>query len=168
MVQLRNDVVIGCVSQGISDDKYIRTLQYLNAIQSMRQYPRALITVGLILGAIAWVTIHIFLPMLMWGEASTGKSNHALFFVLTGPALIFPWTLLGVWHPRISSRLFLLSANVNLVAMILWIQPQGHYETRWDIHEMFGLLVSVALPGPLLLLLFAFLFSRVKSPAYPG
>jgi hypothetical protein len=134
----------------------------------MSGYPRALIPAGVILGLIAWVTIPIFLPLLMWGEASSGKSNCALFFVLTGPALILPWTLLGVWYPRASSRLFLLSAIVNLVAMILWIHPQGNYEPRWDIHEIFGLFVSVVLPGPLLLLLFAFLFNRVKPLDFPG
>ena len=140
-----------------------RSLKYHTFILPMPGYPKALIPAGSILGIIAWVTIPIFLPLLMWAEAPSGRANYALVFVLTGPALIFPWTFLGVWYPRISSRLFLISSIVNLVALILWFQAHSNFKIE-GIEDLFGLFVFYLAPGPLLLLVFAILFNRVKLP----
>ena len=129
----------------------------------MSRHHRSLIPAGLILGGIAWLTIPIFLPLLMMGESSGSKSNHALFFVLSGPALILPWTILGRWHPRVSSLLFLFSALVNMAVIILWAQPQGDYVPMRDMDDLFGLFVTLVLPGPLLLLVFAFFQLREAS-----
>ena len=118
----------------------------------MKRTPSApLIASGVIIGGIVWMGLPLFLPLLMIGEDSSGNGSIAAFYVLSGPALVLPWTILGKWHPRLSGFLFLASALVNLVSIVLL----EHNAPVRDMNDFFGLLITVIIPGPLLLLIFA-------------
>lgn len=138
-------------------------------MEPMKRSPPWLIAIGLLLGGAVWLSMPVFLPLLIMGESSSGKGAQALFYILSGPVLVLPWTILGIWRPVWSAVLFLLSALVNTVAVILWASPSGDHVPVRDEAGFLELFLFACVPGPVLLLLFASLFcftrTRRRNPA---
>jgi hypothetical protein len=129
---------------------------------------RATIAIGLFAGAIVWIAMPFFLPMLMWGEASSGKDIPAALFVLTGPAVYLPLSILGINRPSLASRLFYCFALLNIIFAVVWALPSSSVGEHgpWNRHpwsELLGVFVFLILPGPVLLSVFGIQFSRMPN-----